>query len=1106
MALIPRNVFDEFGKYMSQFTVETDEEIEDQLFDRKEIRRPATGNVPGRDIRDIRNRIKETVSGFANSNPDGGLLVVGISKQGVVVGINHLTDDQRNDVSRISDLLRNQSTIVRWQDCTDNGGNENRLLLIYVPETTDAVCETIDSTPTAWKRAGAQNLVLTDRDREQLRRDKQIYNFERRQATNFVLADVNDALLTEIKNTWPGLRDISRTDTELLREFGAIDGPEDARMFTNAGLLFFSSNPQRILPSSIIRILRYEAEHDDSDPGDPTLDKTFSGSIATQLLAVREYLQESGLIRVYHVRSQDGGFEEIPELPFIAVDEAVVNAVAHRDYALEWPIECTYFRDAFVVRSPGRLLQRNGRVPESFSLDERSLQSMPRNPTLMNWLKQSKDQKGQRFVRALSEGTRAMLRAMTEASLQPPEYKVTDAETIVTLRIDTSRHAEPEGTPTEYANLFEISSSGTLPRDWRLLMLATLRDKLRAGGWFVDRMSHGRMTAHVRGNDYPLPQNLRNTVRLFPAYVFAFREFHERRYLVIDYTVVVKSLQNLSQLQHRGHTAEDFVGRWANAKTSDGWRDAKIEAIGGGNAKISIQDLERTETVDLQSIIPSLSIREIIAEISSTSFDLHSEIKRRSLSSIVGAARQRAEKSKITAEALAESVFPLRVGVSDVSLASEPVRLGTSKSGLSIRSLPEPLVEFGRHQETSNIREGITEFGAYSHDTNEIELIPIISESYRVAACNLIERLKTGKFKYKGGERTFGTRFTYGSMIGVHESENVTDVCKRVISEHPDWVGDAQLKRLFLVHTPERGFALDDEQAPYYTAKRAILQSGIPCQMIDTPTIENLDWKDLNLALNIAAKCGVVPWVLPEGFPDADFFVGLSYTQHRGKSDTRFLGYACVFNEYGRWLFYSGNAETFPYDERTTRISTLVKGTLERLDGLSDTPHIYFHYSARFSHDDRKALVEAARRVRPNGTYSFVSINTHHPIRLYDERPESDGSIARGAYVVTSKNQIYVSTTGYNPYRKSLGTPVPLEITVWTHPPNGQKRSEPDLHGLARQILALTKLNWASSDALVGEPITTKYAGSIAYLTAAFMRQGQPFKLHPVLERTPWFL
>jgi hypothetical protein len=56
------------------------------------------------------------------------------------------------------------------------------------------------------------------------------------------------------------------------------------------------------------------------------------------------------------------------------------------------------------------------------------------------------------------------------------------------------------------------------------------------------------------------------------------------------------------------------------------------------------------------------------------------------------------------------------------------------------------------------------------------------------------------------------------------------------------------------------------------------------------------------------------------------------------------------------------------------------------------------------------------------------------------------------------------------------------------------------------QILSLTKLNWASTDSLCAEPITTKYAGDIAYLTAAFMRQGREFKLHDALEHTPWFI
>jgi len=45
--------------------------------------------------------------------------------------------------------------------------------------------------------------------------------------------------------------------------------------------------------------------------------------------------------------------------------------------------------------------------------------------------------------------------------------------------------------------------------------------------------------------------------------------------------------------------------------------------------------------------------------------------------------------------------------------------------------------------------------------------------------------LKSGKLKYKGSERTFGTSFTYASIIGVHASDNVTETCERLLREHP---------------------------------------------------------------------------------------------------------------------------------------------------------------------------------------------------------------------------------------------------------------------------------------------------------------------------------
>jgi predicted HTH transcriptional regulator len=1104
--LDPRTVFDNFAAHLAHFLAADDADAEDQLFDRKEVPRATSGSVSQNALRDFREQIREAVSAFANTNAAGGLLILGISKTGELCGVDHLSDQQRNSLTNTGQLLKNHTATVKLEECTDSAGLLKRILLIHVAETRDAICESIESVPRAWRRAGAQNLPLTERDRDQLRRDKQVTDsFERRIASRYDPTEIDQALLQEIRDTWPELSNVERQSEDLLHAVGALERNSDGYSFTNAGLLFFSANPQRVLPSAHIRILRYESASTDSDHGDLSLDRTFTGSLTHQLLQVRDFLRESGLIRVYHVRRSDGGFVEEPELPFTAVDEAIVNAVAHRDYALEWPIECTYYRDALVVKNPGRLLQRNGAVPATFRLDERNLQSMPRNPMLMGWLKQSKDQKGQLFVRQLSEGTRAMLRAMTDAGLPPPEFTVTDAETTLTLRIDTSRHVRPTERSSEFTNIYPLEADGPLPEDWRHAVIGTLRDRLEAEGWFIDRFAHGRISAHSKGQDVGLPAAVRKVVRLFPAYHFALRDFHGRPYLVIDYAVEVKSVLSLADLQRRGREVGGYANRWSVARTRIGWEEVKILRANEAGAEVIVRDYSRTEHVGLAAIIPNIGLTDIRRELEGVSFDLSTEIKKRSLASMQGAARKRAELTQTTAEGLAESVFPLRVGGIGIRLLPDPIRLDSS-AGLVARTLAEPLVEFGRQKERSNIREGITEFGSYSHEASEIELVPVVAETHRGAMQALIERLKAGKYKYKGAERTFGTRFTYSTIVGVQPSDSVEGTCARLLEEHPSWGGDAALRRLFLVHTPEAGFSLDDEHAPYYTTKRTLLEAGVPCQMLDTPTLVNPDWKDLNLALNIAAKCGVVPWVLPEGLPDADFFVGLSHTQHRGRSDERLMGYANVFNRYGRWLFYSGNMQTFAYEERTTRLAVLVEDTLKRVEDLSQTPHVYFHYSARFSDEDRTALVEAARRVRPQGTYSFIWINSHHPIRLYDERPESDGSLARGTYVVTADNQLLLSTTGYNPYRKMLGTPLPLEINTWVYRPEGLSQTPPDLHALARQILALTKLNWSSSDSLTGEPITTKYAGDIAYLTAAFLRQQATFTLHPTLEKTPWFL
>ena len=153
--------------------------------------------------------------------------------------------------------------------------------------------------------------------------------------------------------------------------------------------------------------------------------------------------------------------------------------------------------------------------------------------------------------------------------------------------------------------------------------------------------------------------------------------------------------------------------------------------------------------------------------------------------------------------------------------------------------------------------------GCYDSGQHKIELVPICLANQRQEMESLIDRLKAGKFKYRGAERTFATRFSYSTVVTTDSLEGIDREVGRLLSEHPDWCGNENLNRLFLVYTPEAGYSSDDESSPYFVVKRRLLEAGIPCQMVDTGTLHNPDWKDLNLSLNIIAKCGVTPWVLP---------------------------------------------------------------------------------------------------------------------------------------------------------------------------------------------------------------------------------------------------
>jgi ATP-dependent DNA helicase RecG len=114
--------------------------------------------------------------------------------------------------------------------------------------------------------------------------------------------------------------------------------------------------------------------------------------------------------------------EDWIEYPPAAVREALVNAVAHRDYLVRGEgIRIAMFADRLEVYSPGRL-------PGHVTIDNIAEERFSRNETLVQVLADLG------LIERLGYGIDRMQRQMADAGLPPPEFRETAAGFLVTLR------------------------------------------------------------------------------------------------------------------------------------------------------------------------------------------------------------------------------------------------------------------------------------------------------------------------------------------------------------------------------------------------------------------------------------------------------------------------------------------------------------------------------------------------------------------------------------------------------------------------------------------------------------------------------------------------
>jgi len=182
---------------------------------------------------------------------------------------------------------------------------------------------------------------------------------------------------------------------------------------TLAGLLMFGSYPQRFEQQMVVVFLQYYGitTTEEAPSGERFLDnRKFEGTVKEIIDNATTYVMASmrkgSLIR--GVTRQD-----IPEYPEVALREAIVNAVAHRDYShfvRGSHIQVRMFADRLEVQNPGGLY---GGV----TVEELKEGQSTRNLLLVQLMEDV------HIVENRGSGIDAMLDAMLKANLQPPRFE-----------------------------------------------------------------------------------------------------------------------------------------------------------------------------------------------------------------------------------------------------------------------------------------------------------------------------------------------------------------------------------------------------------------------------------------------------------------------------------------------------------------------------------------------------------------------------------------------------------------------------------------------------------------------------------------------------------
>ncbi len=215
-----------------------------------------------------------------------------------------------------------------------------------------------------WVRVGPRKSVATEAEEKILteRRLSNIHTFDAMPCLGTTIHDLDVKLIEKEYLPKAVAEDVLAEDKRSIEEQLASLGFYDLRYNcpTNGAIVLFGNNPERYLHGSYIQYVRFKGK---DRAGDIINEHKFAGNLCRELPKIDTFI-ETSIAQKRPIPVSVLREETFSKYPYWATRELLMNALMHRDYETNAPVQFYEYDDRIEVQNPGGLY---GKVtPENF--------------------------------------------------------------------------------------------------------------------------------------------------------------------------------------------------------------------------------------------------------------------------------------------------------------------------------------------------------------------------------------------------------------------------------------------------------------------------------------------------------------------------------------------------------------------------------------------------------------------------------------------------------------------------------------------------------------------------------------------------------------------